>query len=621
MLPIIIILYCLLLSLVKGEIFFDLEIPLMEQNAKTNYLFTTTETKNPSQNNDIYDYHFYLDPLVRINATFTSSSTYGVLYLNYPITFTNQNPASNNKMKNLNSAGIIILSNQPANTNAENLSSQSQIKPFAYFTLQEIPLGWQIYTPADYYTGIAPNSEDVTALSLYNHNFYFGKKAGPIHTKSDFNRDSINVYIRSLGKYNIVIGNYTGNFIDNHLISYNNVIGTKSGGSLLTGSFNQVYGAYNISTDELNSYSLSKDYYSNNDYLNYNNIYGFGNLGTTTLTPQKGKFIANKQNNIVGNLNLRSTWYGMRNCILGNRIFMTVINDIQFNYVDSNILIGNDIAYFQNNASLNNIWKNIWLIPSGSYDSGGINMESVLTNNINESIMIGSCGGQNQYDRTGKTFIANIYNTQLIEFTDPKTGEASIPEAVFVGINDQLGNPTIRVYGDKNTATTQPGNIYNIDDIVINELLQLPIVGVAFKNTAEAAENGLLYTVDVNQIIANPDSPINRLSSFIVFNSKKEYLNNPGPHNSLVKREKTLYPKIAGYEHYFLIPLLIRALQLLSNSIFDFKSEYHKTITELLQQNNALIRHILSQENNPTTLEELLENNIKVLKALEQKTK
>ena len=40
---------------------------------------------------NIYDYVFYLQNNVRINTTFTMGSTYSVLYLNYPSTFTNMN--------------------------------------------------------------------------------------------------------------------------------------------------------------------------------------------------------------------------------------------------------------------------------------------------------------------------------------------------------------------------------------------------------------------------------------------------------------------------------------------------------------------------------------------------
>ena len=42
--------------------------------------------------------------------------------------------------------------------------------------------------------------------------------------------------------------------------------------------------------------------------------------------------------------------------------------------------------------------------------------------------------------------------------------------------------------------------------LFFDELLHLPIVGIAFENTAEAPENGLLY-IDVNQIIDNPATP------------------------------------------------------------------------------------------------------------------
>lgn len=606
----ILFLFCLLLEN-NSEINFQINFFYSINNDNLKYRREDMQT-NVKQN--IYNYNYYLNDLVRINTTFNAGTTYPVIYLNYPATAFASN---NNSMKNTNGAGIIILSKQPSGILVSNLSTQSSIKPFAYFTLQEIPIGWQLYSPADYYTNKEPNSDGVTVFSIYNDNLYVGKKVGPIHFKADFNKDFIGEYIRSLGKLNIVIGNSSGNYVDGKLISYNVLVGNHSG-KLISGSFNQMYGCYNMSTEELNTNYLTQDYYSDNDYSNYNNVFGFGSMGTTYVTAQGGKFIANKQNNIVGNLNFRAVWKGFRNCIFGNRIFNTIINNsILFNYVDSNISIGNDICYYHNNTILTNIWKNIWLIPSGSYDSGGINMQNVIQNNTCGSVMIGSCGGDAQYDRSYGTFIANIYDKGIVPNLPPlQTGANSLPQTVLVGVNDQLGTTQLLPYGfADNTALQQPGNVYNIDDIVEQELLTLPIIGIAFANTDKAKENGLLYTVDVDQIMNNKNNSIQRLSSFIVFHSAKKF-SKALLSSQKSKKEIVELPKVSGYEHYYLIPLLVRAYQIVNEKIVSMQNKHKEIIKNFIMQNNALIQYLLDNSNNKENLEELLQNNLNLLTSI-----
>jgi hypothetical protein len=589
-----------------------------------------------SAKNNIYDYTFYLQDKVRINTTFTMGSTYSVIYLNYPSTFTNVNMSSN-PMKDVNGAGIIILSPQSSNLTAENLSSQQNIKPFAYFTLNEIPIGWQLYCPSDYYEGIVPNSKNVITINTYNQNLFFGKNVGPSHTKADFNRDFLSSYLKLLGKGNICFGNNTGDFTDDHLISYNNIFGYDCGGKLVTGSFNQAFGSYNLVGKEINPNILSQDYYASNENANYNNVIGFGNMNVShpITVSHFGKKIANKQNNIVGNFNFHSIWFGMRNCVIGNRNFIANNNNVQFSYVDSNIVIGNDIAWLQDNTTvLANVWKNIWLIPSGTYDSGGINMQPALSNDMIESIMIGSCGGNGTYDRSYKTFIANIFDTSLIdsEVDDSKkqalnlgVGEEPLPQTVFVSQNDQLGSPAIKPYGiDHTTALAQPGNVYNVDDVIFDELLQLPIIGIAFENTVEARENGLFYAIDVNQIIDNPQTPIHKLSSFLTYHTKKNFLSKNGNvvHKEKKKKENYLTPSVAGFEYYYVIPLLIRALQICFSQITELKNTNNqmKNMLQQIAENNILLtQYVLESTQNNLELKDSLEKNLVSLKVINEK--
>jgi hypothetical protein len=368
------------------------------------------------------------------------------------------------------------------------------------------------------------------------------------------------------------------------LVSYNTVFGTHNGGKLITGSFNQTFGSYNLLGKEINPNILSQDYYASNDYANYNNVIGFGNMNISkpVMMTYLGKKLGNKQNNIIGNLNFHSIIFGLRNCILGNRNFIANNNNIQFSYVDSNILIGNDIAWLQDNTTtIQNVWKNIWLIPSGTYDSGGINMEPALSSDMVSSIMIGSCGGSGTYDRSYKTFIANIYDTSLVDSAiesnkkqalHQRVGQEPIPQAVFVSQNDQLGTPALKAYGeDYATALTQPGNVYDIDDVITNELLHLPVIGVAFENSLEARDNGLFYAIDVNQIIDDPVTPIHKLTSFLTYQSQKTFFHKNASHKEKVKKEIIERPTVAGFEYYYLIPLLVRALQMCFNEINQLK--------------------------------------------------
>lgn len=617
---------------IRFHIFFN-NIDLISKN-NPEFRLSASYGKTTAKSN-IYEYTFYLQERVRINTTFSMGSTYAVIYLNYPSTFTNINTVANNSMKDLNGAGIIILSPQPANTTAENLPNQKNIKPLAYFTLGDIPIGWQLYCPSDYYEEITPNSKEVIHINTYNENLYMGRNSGPVHTKSDFNKDLVSLYIKGLGKGNIAFGNTVGNFHDLPLISYNNIFGYFSGGKLITGSFNQTFGSYNLCGKEINPNILSQDYYANNDFLNYNNIMGFGNMNVThpITISHLGKKIANKQNNIIGNLNFHSIWFGMRNCVLGNRNFIADENKLQFSYVDSNLVIGNDIAWLQDNTvTLANVWKNIWIIPSGTYDSGGINMQPALTNDMIESIMIGSCGGSNTYNRSYSTFIANIFDVPLVDAPDHAQtkkqlyfglGNESIPQAVFISRNDQLGSPGVQSYGsDYTSGMNEPGNVYNIDSIVLDELLNLPIIGIAFENSTAASENGLIYTVDIKQIINNPETAIHRLSSFITFHAKKTFLQKPLIHKEKIKKEVYAAPTPSGYEHYYLIPLLVRAIQLIFNQFNTFKKKQNELLQEIIEQNNLLLV-FLSKERSDHSIElnEILTKNSICLNKLHESIK
>jgi hypothetical protein len=567
-------------TILFGEIYFT------RKDFSNTYETTIPQTKY-MEKIDIFDPRFYLNSLVRINTNFMIGTTQKVIYLNYPFTFTNN--TVNNTMKNTNSAGIIILTDQPEHVTTENLASQTSIVPIAYLVLQDIPIGWSLYTPADYYQ----NVKEVTNLSLYNNNMYIGRKCGPQHKYSDFN-GNLAVVFNSSGEYNITLGNNSGNYNNAKLLSYNTIVGNMSG-NLLTGSFNSFFGNYHSAKTILNPNYFNQDYYSNNDYSNYNNSFGFGNYNLTHSTGQGLKFLANKQNNIFGNLNFSSIWRGYRNCIFGNRILTTIIDNItQFNWIDSNIMIGNNILYQYNNNLLTGLYGNIMLVPNGDQSIyGGIDVSLAFapynTSNTpsptNYTIMIGSCGLPIAYNRSYKTFIANIYNSSLIDSGVPviantdtlgTINKTSFPLVVLINNADQLGQMQLVPYGDpyNYNPNNQPGNVTNLTAIV-NDLLNpetLPVIGVAFENTTEATDKGLLFTVDTYALIKNSGTQkSNPLSAYTIYTAKKSplpYSNSNSPNTSnAVNNAITSDLQIAGYEHYYLIPVLVSACQTLNQKI------------------------------------------------------
>ncbi len=620
-------------------------------------VFSLDDSLNQSRANqiDIYSSKFYLSERVRINTNFMMGTSQKVIYLNYPFTFANDSVSNN--MKNANSSGLIILKDQPVGVTAANLSSQVGIVPIAYFTLQDAPIGWSLYTPADYYQ----QEKDITQISLYNNNIYVGRVCGPTNQVSDFNNSNIGLLLGKMGKYNVILGNNSGNYNNDRLLSYNTIVGCMSG-NLITGSFNSFFGDYHGDRKILNPNYLSQDYYSNNDFSNYNNSFGFGNYNLTHSTGQGLKFLANKQNNVFGNLNFGSIWRGYRNCILGNRILTTIIDNItQFNWIDSNIMIGNNIFYQYDNGLINGLYGNIILVPNGDQAIyGGIDLSKAFepvhnfqaTNNnkplCNYSIMIGSCGLPIPYQRSYKTFIANIYNSSLIQTGVPinkdsymgAIGATTFPVTVMVNNADQLGQMELVPYGNfidgDYDISSQPGNVTDLD-YVVNFLLNpkaMPIVGVALENTLEARKNGLLFTVDVYTMIKNADLfSGNPLSSFVVYTTSK----NPVPYasvNSKVSTNNVIQAitsdaNISGYEHYYLIPLLIRACQILNkkiNFLIDelqeklikkYRSESDKKIESMrliLEQQELIISYLLKNQYNKKDLKKMQFYNRKLSK-------
>jgi hypothetical protein len=541
---------------------------------------------------NIYSSKFYLSERVRINTNFMIGSCQKVIYLNYPFTFTNDSVS--NAMKSANSSGIVILKDQSPGVTAANLDSQNNIVPIAYFTLQELPIGWSLYTPADYYQ----QEQDVTKISLYNKNIYIGRVCGPlnqVNLSTDYN---ISSFLNKAGRCNVVLGNDSGNFNNDKLLSYNTIVGCYSG-NLNTGSFNSFFGSYHGDKKIINPNYLNQDYYSNNDYSNYNNSFGFGNYNLTHSTGQGLKFLANKQNNVFGNLNFSSIWRGYRNCIFGNRILTTEVDNItQFNWIDSNIIIGNNILYQYNNNLLNGFYGNMIFIPNGDLSIyGGIEVSKafgpIVNNNgaqCNYTIMIGSCGLPIPYQRSYKTFIANIYNSSLIKTGAPlnnnhakilnlgNLGSTTFPVTVMINNADQLGQMELLPYRnfglESYDPNAEPGNVTDLD-YVVNFLLDprsMPVVGVAFENTAMARKNGLLFTVDAYSLINNASILQNNpLASFVIYTAPKSpvpYTQSTGVINKQnVISANTGDPTVAGYEHYYLIPLLVRACQILNSKI------------------------------------------------------
>jgi hypothetical protein len=565
----------------NAEVSFSIEIPSQEVMREVNTFYNNKI--------NIYSSKFYLSDRVSINTNFMMGTSQKVIYLNYPFTFTNDTVT--NSMKNANSSGIVILKDQPAGVTAANLTTQTGIVPIAYFTLQESPIGWLLYTPADYYQ----QESMITQISLYNNNIYFGRACGPTHQPSYFYDSSVSSLLNQSGKSNVVLGNYSGNFNNDKLLSYNTIVGFESG-NLVTGSFNSFFGDYHASRKIINPNYLNQDYYSNNDYSNYNNSFGFGNYNLTHSTAQGLKFLANKQNNVFGNLNFSSIWRGYRNCIFGNRILTTEVDNItQFSWIDSNIIIGNNILYQYNNNLINGLYGNIIFIPNGDQAIyGGIGVSKAfgpIKNNpgaqCNYTIMIGSCGLPIPYQRSYKTFIANIYNSSLIQTGVPlnntskvstlgNLGSTTFPVTVMINNADQLGQMELVPYRDFSldgyNPNAEPGNVTDLD-YVVNFLLDpsaMPIIGVAFENTAAATKNGLLYTVDAYSLINNASILANNpLASFVIYTTPKSpvpYSQSNSSFNNVLSAV-TGDASVAGYEHYYLIPVLVRACQILNSKI------------------------------------------------------
>ena len=60
---------------------------------------------------------------------------------------------SNNEMKDVNGSELLFFLLSCRMSLPKISHHKQNIKPFAYFTLNEIPIGWQLHCPSDYYEG------------------------------------------------------------------------------------------------------------------------------------------------------------------------------------------------------------------------------------------------------------------------------------------------------------------------------------------------------------------------------------------------------------------------------------------------------------------------------------
>jgi hypothetical protein len=692
-----------------------------------NNIFATHDVRSNQSDRmiNVYQPSFYLNDIVRINTNFMTGTTQKVLYLNYPFTFSNNQPQ--NAMKNTNTAGIIILRDQPSGMTTANFATQTSIQPIAYFTLQQIPIGWELFSPSDYYN----TAKIPTQLSFYSNNIYIGKIVGPqerIHNISKHNQDytdhgnfvtnyynnlmnfyvlnipeykscsqkevtecdnhdniserinidthaetrkvpfSLKDVIKSGGSGNIVLGSNSGTFQESRFISFNTIIGMKSGNEL-TGSCNTFIGSFNGSRNEISTVILNQDYYSSNSQSNYNNGVGFANFNLTIsdTTYATGRLIGLKQNNVFGNFNFYSMNNAFRNIVLGNRNLSTTVDNItQFNWIDTNIVIGNNILYKTNTQPVAGMYGNIIIIPNAdelAYGGLGLNsalsgVESNYWTICNNAIFLGSCGLPIPYERSNKTFIGNIYNSCLFYDTIVVEGElkrrnvrgkSSFPIVNMSNNADQVGHMELVPYGDyrpdKIFGTScppenspikssyykcQPGNIFNIDNAV-NYLLNpesTPIIGIAFDNTPNAAQNGLFYTIDIYSMLANqgPSQQNNPLYSFIIYNILKQFPPYANP-NNLDGEAYAIYnyPEAIGYEHYYLIPLIIKAIQnmnaTINNQLLATKNIHSSENTEIesmkdtIQKQKEIIDFLLETY---TNLQSILKTQNEKIESLEK---
>ena len=511
--------------------------------------------------NDIFDPNFIASQQVIINTNFMTGTTQKFIYINYPKNFAiTGNPSG--LVKETNVSGIVIL--QPDSKNSE--SGKVSAVPYAFITTQPNSLGWQIMSPADY---DKKNPIDPTLISIYNNNLYIGKQTGP-------NADSKGPALRAIdfklsGRSNIGIGDNNSNYDDDPGIYYNVVLGNNSG-SLINGAYNTVIGPMDLNLVRIDTYDMDWDYEQNDKWINYNIFLGFACGGMDPGTSMLGLsgFRSNKQNCVIGNVSFRSNVAARRNLVFGNRNLTTVFNNnIPFRNLLQNIFIGNNILWLRDNVLVNELQNNIFILPDA------VNMRNSIDGGTEGAIFIGAWGDATRKDRSYKTYLGNVYNTDFgdLDFYDLNADSKywsifagnGIPHSVFTANDDLLGWPGIMPYNDLSPSTNS-GNFteFEIENVVSQQLINLPICGVALANNFEYKSQISLFSVDALKIKEPlPGSFIN-IGGYCIY---KDVLTKIDTVNPIVEK------KLVGYESYYLIPLILKGLQMVWNKFNPVSGE------------------------------------------------
>lgn len=558
----------------------------------------TASTKTSKKN--VYSKEYYLAPQQRINSNFMVATTQRVLYINYPYTLASES-STPIRGKDSNSAGIIILMNQPQGVTSSNVE-KANIPVWACMTLnsKNEVLGWEFAIPSDYYE----KSKDVMRASYYHKNIYFGRDSGPNHTLNEFSGGSsaeaemIRRKLSQTGMYNIVIGNNSGHYDDILLNSYNTVIGSFSGNAII-GSNNSFIGRSNgfstknvLLTSKFSPEDLTKDYYDTGTSSNYNNVLGNYNL-LVSIEGVGNKLKNIKQNTIIGNANLAGVENAYCNCIIGEKNFTSDRNSVnRFFWIDHNIVIGCDNLFFTSNKKVKQFYGNIVIIPhGGSSDEGGINLEEALLVSdddiaieTNSAILIGSSGGPFPSDHSFKTYIGNIYASSLVETIyntsdlEKKknlgvfSGTSSFPIVTFVSSSDQLGQMEVLPYGEPDEDyIAEPGNIKNIDSYIIDYLLNketMNILGVCLENDESAREGSFFFIIDPYNFMKDPviKKEQNPFAAFVIYRPKQEKTTMYGAGKKKIipiRGVSASEIEMTGFESYYIIPALVRGEQIL----------------------------------------------------------
>lgn len=474
---------------------------------------------------NLFDPKFIASPGNVVNSSFNIGTVQSVYYLSYP----NLVGANNLLSRSTGVAGIIILSTQNGN-------------PTAYILTGQNGLGWSIGslgdTPSNNNNAPVPLSFTVLASSIY-----CGKNTGP-QIPSNF-----------IAQANTIIGHNSLQFSqDDPVNEYNTSVGCCNNNGFAKGSYNVLVGGYNLSNISPENYlSFTNVLSTQNNPLMFTSDYNIA-LGNMLMgdSSQRGTItrFPNNNNIVVGNFTLRNAYSSNNNIIFGMGSFVPQNDFFQgFVGIQGNISIGNNLMVSVGNQYYQNVFNNIFLVPDAQNLTSLNNTPpatQMITNNTESAIFLGTLGDATpNKDRSNTTYIANLYNKFLYQATTDSNASynkqaVNVPHVLWTSYDNAVVSPII---WDTTDALTQP----ELDDIVENELYILPIF------CSPLSLNTLyLYAIDANYVAQNTSA----------FPHLKDFLINYSLPSSVNQFHTSNAGEMAGYEYVYLIPLMIRALQI-----------------------------------------------------------